>query len=45
MQVNEKLKEIRNLMKEKGMDAYVVPSFDAHQSEYVPEHWKSRAWI
>lgn len=45
MQVNEKLKALRELMKEKGMDAYVIPSFDAHQSEYVPEHWKSRAWI
>ncbi len=45
MQVNEKLQALRELMKEKGMNAYVIPSFDAHQSEYVPEHWKSRAWI
>ncbi|WIV12329.1 aminopeptidase P family protein [Proteiniborus sp. MB09-C3] len=45
MLVNEKLQALRELMKEKGMNAYVIPSFDAHQSEYVPEHWKSRAWI
>lgn len=45
MQINEKLQALRKLMKERGMNAYVIPSFDAHQSEYVPEHWKSRAWI
>lgn len=45
MQVNERLQALRELMKEKGMNAYIIPSFDAHQSEYVPEHWKSRAWI
>lgn len=45
MLVNEKLKALRELMKERGMSAYVIPSSDAHQSEYVPEHWKSRAWI
>ncbi len=32
-------------MAEKGIDAYIIPSFDAHQSEYVPEHWKARQWI
>lgn len=45
MNIDQKLSSIRNLMREKGMDAYIIPSFDAHQSEYVPEHWKSRAWI
>lgn len=32
-------------MAEKNIDAYIIPSFDAHQSEYVPEHWKARQWI
>jgi Xaa-Pro aminopeptidase len=32
-------------MKEMNIDAFIVPSFDAHQSEYVPEHWKARQWI
>jgi len=32
-------------MKENQMDAYIIPSFDAHQSEYVAEHWESREWI
>ena len=32
-------------MKEKGMDAYVVPSTDPHNSEYVAEHYKGRNFI
>lgn len=32
-------------MVDKHIDAYIIPSFDAHQSEYVPEHWKARQWI
>lgn len=45
MLVDEKLKLLREEMKNKGIDAYIIPSSDAHQSEYVAEHWKSRAWI
>jgi Xaa-Pro aminopeptidase len=43
--INERISKLRGLMKEKGIDAFIVPSFDAHQSEYVPEHWKARQWI
>jgi len=32
-------------MKKNGLNAYIIPSNDAHQSEYVADHWKSRAWI
>ncbi len=32
-------------MAEKGIDAYIIPTYDAHQSEYVGDHWKSRIWI
>ncbi len=32
-------------MAEREIDAYVIPSSDPHQSEYPPEHWRSRAWI
>lgn len=45
MKVKEKIDKLRQLMKENRMDAYIIPSFDAHQSEYVAEHWKSRQWI
>ena len=32
-------------MKEKGIDMYVIPSSDYHQSEYVGEYFKSREFI
>lgn len=45
MHVNDRIYELRRLMKEKNIDAYIVPSADNHQSEYVGEHFKSRAYI
>ncbi|KGM95517.1 peptidase M24 [Clostridium novyi A str. 4552] len=45
MTIKERVEKLRGLMKQNGIDAYIVPSSDAHQSEYVSEHWKSRRWI
>ncbi|MEK4425018.1 aminopeptidase P family protein [Solibacillus sp. FSL K6-1523] len=45
MNIKGRVEKLRQLMKESQMDAYIIPSFDAHQSEYVAEHWKSRQWI
>ena len=45
MTVNEKLAALRSAMQSKNIDAYLIPSSDPHQSEYVADHWKSRAWI
>lgn len=42
---NQRLKDLRAAMQENGIDAYIVPSSDAHKSEYVAEHWATRAWI
>lgn len=45
MKVDEKIAKLRNLMKQKNIDIYVIPSSDSHQSEYTTEHFKSREWI
>lgn len=45
MDVKKRIEKLRSLMKENKIDAYIIPSFDAHQSEYVADHWKSRQWI
>ncbi|MGE7694330.1 aminopeptidase P family protein [Lysinibacillus sp. NPDC094177] len=45
MNIKDRVEKLRQLMKENQMDAYIIPSFDAHQSEYVAEHWKCRQWI
>ena len=41
----EKLQKLRNLMKERGLDAYIITNGDAHSSEYVTGHWKALAWF
>lgn len=45
MTVNEKLQALRAEMKKESIDAYIVPSSDAHMSEYVADYWKTREWI
>lgn len=39
------LAALRKLMRERKLDAYLIPSTDAHLSEYVPACWERRAWI
>ena len=43
--IKKRISKLRTFMKEKGMDAYVIPSADNHQSEYVGEFFKARAYI
>lgn len=45
MTVNERLAALRTWMKDNNIQAYIIPSSDPHQSEYVADHWKSREWI
>lgn len=45
MNVPERINALRLLMKEKKIDAYIVPSADSHQSEYVGEYFKARAFL
>ncbi len=41
----QKLDSLRHAMRQRGLSAYIIPSADPHQSEYVAPHWKSRQWI
>lgn len=43
--INARLSALRNQMKKFKIDAYFVPGTDAHQSEYLPDHWKRREWL
>ena len=40
-----RLARLRDAMLEHEIAAYLVPSSDPHQSEYVPEHWARRQWM
>jgi len=45
MEIRERLAALRAAMVEEGLDAYVVPSSDPHQSETPPARWRTREWI
>ncbi|MBW9154425.1 aminopeptidase P family protein [Clostridium estertheticum] len=45
MSVKERIEQLRNEMRERGIDAFIVPSSDPHQSEYVAEHYSARTFI
>lgn len=41
----EYLTRLREVMKEKGIDACVISGTDPHQSELPPHHWRGREWL
>ncbi|MCQ2339599.1 MAG: aminopeptidase P family N-terminal domain-containing protein [Paludibacteraceae bacterium] len=45
MTIIERLTALRNLMKENGIDAYIIPGTDPHASEYMAPHWAEMSWI
>lgn len=44
-QVKERIAKLREVMGKAGLDAYLVPTADFHESEYVGAHFKARAWL
>lgn len=45
MNINKRLEELRSLMKDRKIDAYIVASSDPHQSEYLADYYKTREFI
>ena len=45
MNINQRLSELREVMRREHLAAFIFPSTDPHQSEYVADHWKGREWI
>ena len=43
--MNERLEALRTLMAQRGIDAYLVPTSDFHDSEYVGEYFKCRKYL
>lgn len=43
--INQRIELLRQAMRREGIAAYLIPSADPHQSEYVAAHWKSREWL
>ena len=44
-QIPQRLVRIRQLMREEGIHALLVPSADPHLSEYLPGYWQGRQWL
>ncbi|BDX39476.1 Xaa-Pro aminopeptidase [Tenuifilaceae bacterium CYCD] len=44
METSEKIKQLRQQMKKKDINAYLIPHSDPHISEYIPDYWKAREW-
>ena len=43
--INQRLEALREVMQQEHIAAFIFPSTDAHNSEYVAPHWKEREWI
>ena len=45
MNINQRLEDLREVMRREHLAAFIFPSTDPHQSEYVADHWKGREFI
>ena len=45
MNINQRIADLREVMRREHLSACIFPSTDPHQSEYVADHWKGREWI
>lgn len=43
--IKQRLDDLREVMRREKLAAFIFPSTDAHQSEYVASHWQGREWI
>ena len=43
--IKQRLDDLREVMRREKLGAFIFPSTDAHQSEYVASHWQGREWI
>lgn len=43
--INNRISALRAAMKTQGLAAYIIPSTDPHQSEYVNDYWKIRTYF
>lgn len=43
--IKSRITALKNFMEQNNLDAFIIPSTDAHLSEYPASHWESRQWI
>ena len=45
MNINSRIEKLRKMMQDRKIDAYIIPTSDPHQSEYLADHYKTREFI
>ncbi len=45
MNIPQRLAVLREVMRREHLAAFIFPSTDPHNGEYIPSHWKGREWI
>lgn len=45
MTISQRLEDLREVMRREHLAAFIFPSTDPHQGEYIPDHWKGREFI
>lgn len=45
LDINQRIAALRDVMKREHLAAFIFPSTDPHNGEYIPEHWAGRKWI
>lgn len=43
--IQNRIQALQKFLREKGLNAFIIPSTDPHLSEYAASHWQSREWI
>lgn len=43
--INQRIEDLREVMRREHLSAFIFPSTDPHQGEYIPDHWKGREFI
>ena len=42
--IRQRIADLRALMQREHLAAFIFPSTDPHNGEYIPDHWKGREW-
>ncbi|SUD89713.1 aminopeptidase P family protein [Psychrobacter phenylpyruvicus] len=43
--IQERISQLRQVLKNNDISAIIIPSADPHLSEYLPEYWQGRQWL
>ena len=45
LEIKQRVAALRKFMQGNGIQAFILPTTDPHNSEYVASHWEARKWL